>query len=87
MNEEYFSFGEKEISWLKGRDPELVTVISRMEKPQMNRRLFDFLIVNVVFNYSFRFIAYASNKVGKTPEIRLPIIRSQLRTEEFPDLP
>ena len=53
----------------------------------MNRRLFDFLIVNVVFNHSFRFIAYASNKVGKTPEIRLPIILSQLRTEGFPDLP
>lgn len=47
MNEEYFSFGEKEISWLKGRDPELVTVISRMEKPK--RKLLPDLFSGLVF--------------------------------------
>ena len=47
MNEEYFSFGEKEISWLKGRDPELGTVISRMEKPK--RKLLPDLFSGLVF--------------------------------------
>lgn len=47
MNEEYFSFGEKEISWLKGRDPEHGTVISRMENPK--RKLLPDLFSGLVF--------------------------------------
>jgi DNA-3-methyladenine glycosylase II len=47
MKEEYFPFGEKEISWLKSRDPALGAVISRMEKPE--RKLLPDLFSGLVF--------------------------------------
>ena len=47
MNEEYFPFGEQEISWLKSRDPQLGVFLSGMEKPK--RKLLPDLFSGLVF--------------------------------------
>ncbi len=47
MREEYFPFGEREITWLCSRDPELGAVISKMEKPR--RKLLPDLFSGLVF--------------------------------------
>lgn len=47
MNEEYFPFGDQEISWLCSRDPQLGAVISKMEKPK--RKLLPDLFSGLVF--------------------------------------
>lgn len=47
MKDEYFPFGEREISWLKNRDPQLGEVISKMGKPK--RKLFPNIFSGLVF--------------------------------------
>ena len=47
MKDEYFPFGEREISWLKNRDPQLGEVISKMGKPKRN--LFPNIFSGLVF--------------------------------------
>lgn len=47
MKEDFFPFGDREISWLKSRDPQLGTFISRMEKPK--RKLLPDLFSGLIF--------------------------------------
>lgn len=47
MKDEYFPFGERDISWLKNRDPQLGEVISKMGKPK--RKLFPNIFSGLVF--------------------------------------
>ena len=47
MREEYFPFGEREISWLTSRDPQLGMFISELEKPK--RKLLPDLFSGLVF--------------------------------------
>lgn len=47
MREDFFPFGDREISWLKSRDPQLGTFISGMEKPK--RKLLPDLFSGLIF--------------------------------------
>jgi DNA-3-methyladenine glycosylase II len=47
MSEEYFPFGEREITWLQRRDPQLGAFISGMEKPK--RKLLPDLFSGLIF--------------------------------------
>ena len=47
MREEYFSFGEREITWLKNRDPQLGSFITGLGKPK--RKLLPDLFSGLVF--------------------------------------
>ncbi|MDD5923016.1 MAG: DNA-3-methyladenine glycosylase 2 family protein [Eubacteriales bacterium] len=48
MKGEIFPFGDREISWLSSRDPELGSFISRMKKPE--RKLFPDIFSGLVFH-------------------------------------